>query len=314
MLLAAAIAFAFLLWRDANEVEAQTFQPPAIVSAVQLDESQRAKFEDDQERSDLTETRFFLKIILGPRNDIRDRLEAAQFLSKDLSRSDVSAIYAFLNGHANKEEENLAGLRTLKNNLLNTLQAQRITPYGLTRTLISIFHDCAQDSIIRDYAIQHLTTWYPRSAFDCPDAHAQIKNVLEEAVRENSSLAGTALLGMHCLAQTDGNFLPGKIDEYALRLTMASETPLAARITAVQICAERRIKESLPKIETLAEAQGQVALRISAISALGRLGNSQDILLLQKLDNTGDPALHPAIDAALKRLRPQLITSRVYFN
>jgi hypothetical protein len=86
----------------------------------------------------------------------------------------------------------------------------------------------------------------------------------------------------------------------------ATETPLAARITAIQICAERGIVQALPEIERFAEAHGQTALQLSAIAALGKLGKTQDTALLERLESRGDVALRPALVAALKRLTPKL--------
>jgi hypothetical protein len=84
------------------------------------------------------------------------------------------------------------------------------------------------------------------------------------------------------------------------------ETAVAARITAVGICAERGVAQALPEIERLAQARGQTALQLSAIAALGKLGKTEDAALLRRLGRGADMALRPAIESALKRLTPAL--------
>ena len=257
-------------------------------------------------------TLFLLDLILDARADIRDRLEAVQEMGDNLGPSEIDALYCFLKSHPGSREKNVAGLRTLKNNLINALKNQIRPPAGLTATLIDLFHDRAQDFVIRDYAVQHLTTWYSRGAADSQDAKERIQTTLKEAVRENTSIAGTALLGMHRLSSADRSFKGTEIDGSALGMARASDTPLAARITALQICAERGLAQALPEIERFAAARGQTALQISAIAALGKLGNVSDALLLKRLESEGDAALRPAIAAALRQLPRTLAAQETY--
>jgi hypothetical protein len=244
---------------------------------------------------------FLLNLILNPKADIRDRLEAVQEVGHDLDRSEVQICYWFLKNHPGSQEKNPAGLRTLKNNLINTLKSQKLPPVGLTETLIDIFHDRGQDFVMRDYAIQHLASWGTRQRTDSPDAAEQIQKTIREALWQKSSIAGTALLGMQRLSKIDTN-LNSEIDRNAVRLVTSSDTGPAARITAIQVCAERGLDSVLPQIEKIAAARGQTASQISAIAALAKLGKQDDVTLLQKLAREKDPALSPAIASAMKSL------------
>jgi len=247
-----------------------------------------------------------LKVILNPRANIRDRLEAAQFLGEDLGCGEVDTLYCFLKSHPDARENNMAGLHALKNDVINALKDQSTPPAGLTATLIGIYQDRAQDFVTRDYAIQHLTSWCGRGAGDAPDAKERIHAILREATQEHTTIAGTALLGLHRLSLADRSLNRAQIDRRALEMVTMPETAVAARITAVGICAERGVAQALPEIERLAQARGQTALQLSAIAALGKLGKTEDAALLRRLGRGADMALRPAIESALKRLTPAL--------
>ena len=304
------LALAAILSAGANILRAESSNTTTAISApLLLIENRPAVSMDIPAPPPTARTPFLLKLILNPTAGIRDRLEAIRELDDNLDPGQIDALYSFLKSHPDSRETNPSGLRTLKNNVLNALRNQIPPPAGLTATLIDIFHDHAQDFVTRDYAVQHLTSWYSRSTGDSPDAKERIQTTLKEAVRENTSISGTALLGMHRLSSADGSFNRREIDRSALGMAISSDTPLAARITAIQICAERGLGQALPEIERYAGTRGQTALQISAIAALGKLGGAEDALLLEKLESEGDIALRPAIAAALKRL-PRTLASR----
>jgi hypothetical protein len=267
---------------------------------------------------------------------ITARLSAAHGLGRDLSPEQVSELYAFLEALPGRREKNRAGLNLLKNDLISLLQDQTHPPAGLTGTLIAIYRNPAQDPVARDYALQHLVTWYEQGAADAPDAQSRIQSVLRQATRENTSIAGTALLGLHRLITSDsgtlplaaGNAVPGaniqwdggpsrfsadatvmneEISQTALQMLGSANQPSASQITAIQVCAEREIAEALPAIQALAQTGGGTALRISAIAALGYLGGTEQAVLLQRLEAEPNPALRPAIEGALRRLQTKLL-------
>ena len=258
---------------------------------------------------------------------ITDRLWAVQHLGRALSSEQVSEFYLFLKALPDPQEKNLAGLNVLKNDLVSLLQDQIHPPAGLTGTLIEIYRNPAQDPVARDYALQHLVTWYEQGAADAPAAKFKIQSVLWQAVRENTSIAGTALLGLHRLVASDSRTLPlaegdllrsasipldggrEEISQTALRMLSLAGLPSASRITAIQVCAEREVAEALPAIQALAQTDGSIALRISAIAALGRLGGPEQAALLQQLEAEQNQALKPAIEGALRRLQTKLLNN-----
>jgi hypothetical protein len=230
-----------------------------------------------------------------------DRLWAVHSLPSNLGVLDEEVLYQFLKSRPAPNEATLRGLRFLKNEIFGALQNQADAPPNLTATMIEIYKDQGQDFVTRDYAIQHLVTWYAQGALDSPDARTQIRAILRESVAKNDSIAGTALLGMHRLAKNDPAFTAYEIEDAALKMVQSPEANLASRITAIQVCAERGIAGAAPAIETLAQARGQIALQITAIAALGKLGGPGNLGFLRKTA-AENPALRPAASSALHQI------------
>lgn len=237
---------------------------------------------------------------------ISDRLKAVGILGGDLKQQDITSLCEFLVSPPSARERNLPGLRMLKNNILNVLEQQSEMPAGLVHVMTEMYRNRAQDSVTRDYAVQHLALSCALVGSDDPEAREQIQTVLEEAVQESSSIAGTALLGLHRLFNPGNSVQSKAVDRYAQRMATSPETDPDSRITAVQVCAERKIMEALPGIEALVLDGEPTALRISAISALGRLGGPKQERLLRHLETGPHDVMHPAIEAALKQLEPTL--------
>ena len=59
----------------------------------------------------------------------------------------------------------------------------------------------------------------------------------------------------------------------------------------------------MPLARDLAEREGDLSLRISAVAALGRLGGTNDLALLGQLAGGPEPRLQPAATAALKQIK-----------
>jgi hypothetical protein len=242
-------------------------------------------------------------IIGGEEGPIAERFRSVRALGEHLSEAEILALYAFLKSPPQPEETNLQGLHALKNDMLNVLRHQATAPAGLTANLINLYRDPAQDCVIRDYALQHLVAWYEQGAADAPDAKADIRAVLRDAVQDHRSLAGTALLGMHRLSAEHAAFDAAEIDSLALSLARSAGTDPAARVTAIQVCAERGLKEALPVINTFAQTGENIALRLSAIAALGRLGATEQANMLRRLESGPEDALRAALRAAMRQLQ-----------
>ena len=243
--------------------------------------------------------------IINPSVAIDERLWAVHALGSTLGQDEIASLYSFLKSKPARDESDVAQLHGLKNDILNVLRQQATPAIGLTQLLIEIYQDTTQDCVMRDYAIQHAVTWFEQDAPDTPDAKDRIRKLLRRAAQEPDSLAGTALLGMHRLSTTDLSFKREEIDQLALSHAVSVASDRATRITAIQVCSERGLKAVLPAIQTFPETPGSLPLRLSAIAAIGRLGNEQNGEQLQHVEARQEQSLSTAINAALKQLKKQ---------
>ena len=252
----------------------------------------------------LARTPALITPIMGQKGEsFAERLKNVHALGHNLSREEISRLYAFLKVPPHPEEKRRKGEHVLKNDILNKLRRQASAPEGFTGNLIELYRDTGQDSVMRDYAIQHLVSWYRDGAGDAAESKEKIRGVLQEALNERSSIAGTALAGLHRLSRVGSEFDPDQIADAALRIAMEPTADEAARVTAIQVCAERGLRAALPVIEELARDSANLSLRISAIAALGRLSDARQIEFLQELAAGAHEPLKPAALAALKDLR-----------
>ena len=229
------------------------------------------------------------------------RLKAVKALGKNLTRAEIEALFAFLLAPGQKTF-------SLQNDVIHALRQQATPPDDLLPVLRDLHRDSQQDLVSRDYALQHLVAEYQKNTTNAV-AH-QIPEVLWEALGEtNSSIAGTALLGLHRLCDVDPSLDSNQVSQAALQLTQEGATGELARITALQVCAQRGLQEALPTARALAREGASLALRISAIAAVGDLGGKDEKEFLQLLSAQGAAHLQPAITSALQRLQRRLIPS-----
>ncbi len=233
---------------------------------------------------------------------VADQLKTVRAMSEDLSRTEINTLYLFVKTRPEETDYKPPGVHALKNDILNTLRRQTIPPVGLSDLLAGIYNDPKQDVVIRDYAIQHLVAWYEQGTCENAAAKSTILGVLSKAVGDQTSIAGTALLGLHRLTAVDPALDGKTIEELALNLAESNETSPAVRIAALQVCAERSVTSALPVAEVLAQKSTNIALQISAIAALGRLGGAAQADLLRRMKFEEKEPLRVATKAALKRL------------
>lgn len=231
---------------------------------------------------------------------IGKRIGLVHSLGSDLNTEAVVTLYDFLEKPPGAAENNLAGLHALKNEILNALRSQANQPEDLTDVLAEIYYEKKQDDVTRDYAIQHMVSWFDE--YDSSDSREKIRKVLQSAIWKTNSVAGTALLGLHRLSFNHKSISPEEIDQHALSMAQSDKAQIAARITAIQICAERNLQQVLPTVRLLAVTANSVPLRLSSVAALGRLGGPEEAALLHRLRSGNNEALQTAISRALAQL------------
>jgi len=71
----------------------------------------------------------------------------------------------------------------------------------------------------------------------------------------------------------------------------------------LQICAKFNDKRALPIARKIAESAASTHLRMSAIAAVGTLGDSSDRPMLEKYASSSDARLRESAQSALNRLK-----------
>jgi len=197
-----------------------------------------------------------------------------------------------------------------KNEVMDDLCEMKPLPDGLGDLLAEVYRDPAQNVVIRDYAVQHLAEFYTQRARELEGIPAGLqgdlqraRDVLWEAVGEtDSSIAGTALLGLRRLSESHQEFDRAQIGATALQLARNGRTGELTRITALQVAASLEGDQILPTAMELARNGESIALRISAVAALGMASNAEAVPLLTELAERGEPRLRPAARHALGRI------------
>jgi hypothetical protein len=249
-----------------------------------------------------------IREITNPAGDIWARQKAARTLSLNLADSDEKKLMTFL--RTKQPEDDAQAGHVLKSDLMDALVAQESIFPDLAGSLSAIYRDTAQHEVIRDYAIQHLSMLSERleepAGLDAVTVQSQ-KKLIQEVLWEasgtlNTSIAGTAMLGLARMAESDDTVDANKLGAAALQAATDPATQEATRIAALQLCGRLQLKSSLPLLASLAETGGSPMVRISAIGALGYVGGRTELRLLEKLDGLGDSRLRVAVAGAMKRI------------
>ncbi len=239
-------------------------------------------------------------IAASPSTSFAERVNNLRALPADLTTNDVQTLFVYLQAPAPSNAENRTQENWLRNGMMDKLADASALPVGLSQVLVKIYQDPAQDIVMRDYAVQHITPVYARASVEEKTA---LQQVLWQAVEEtDSSIAGTALLALSDLAPEHSELDQKKLNEAALKMAGDERCGELSRITALQLCGRMGIAESAPLLLQVAQKAKSVPLQIAAIAALGDVGNDEAQNFLKHLDAQPESRLGPALETALKKL------------
>ena len=169
--------------------------------------------------------------------------------------------------------------------------------------------DKNEDVVVRDYALQSLSGTLLKYAQQSKDWFKTLpaKDALDvfwKALDEKKgTLAGTAMIALcNIMEKVEGTVDREKLVGKVLEIASGSDYSDLSKITSYQICARLCIKDAREVLVAAVNySSHSYPLKISAINALGVLGNKDDKLMLEKMSN--DRILKPAIEAALMKYK-----------
>jgi hypothetical protein len=184
----------------------------------------------------------------------------------------------------------------VKDEVMNALERQEPVPPKAIEVLCRIVRDAKQDEVLRDYAVQHLSSLHGRVVDP-----ALIEGALWHGLSETSlSLAGSSLISLHRIMEKGGGQLE-KLDPYILSILKETKAHPESRTAAVQLAGERRLKQAIPHLKRILNGDEAYTLKLAAIGALGQMDDASVDGLLSGASNGKDELLRPAAKKALAR-------------
>jgi hypothetical protein len=246
--------------------------------------------------------------IIDPKADSATRLRAVRKLPLDLSSDERIPVIDFLRRWQSDDEDQSG--QVLKNDLMDSLVAQRSPALNLADIFIEIYADTNQNNVIRDYAIQHLSMLGERipdaPGWDASQVRYKTELILEAlwtAAGTHSSIAGTALMGLARLSETSPSVDRSRLSTTSLQIAADNGANEAARISAIQVCAKLHIVKALPTLVQSTRGDRSVLVRVSAIGALGMIGGRDEADLLKSIAGGTDVRVKPVAETALRRIQ-----------
>jgi len=237
------------------------------------------------------------RILGSPLADVtvESRLAAIKRLSSRLPQADKAALLRFTGGDQ-PEDMQLPVWHSFINDILDLLLKQKVPPAGLDDQLLRMARENT-DPVIRDYSLQKLDLLV---AEPHPEKirSAALAALQEGAASHGQHFQGTALLTWRRTLKDPADPAFRKAVVACLQ-SPASTSP--ARIAALQAGTSCGIRECAAAArEVLGDPEATLPHKLSALSALGSVGESADTALITPF--LPDPALAPAAAAALKKL------------
>lgn len=252
----------------------------------------------------------------SPQLEYQRRIKAVHAVDARLTPEEIKVLMAFLRSPVDADTSlDPLSINSIKNEVMDLLIQQVPLSQDLGKELASMSADPSLDSGIRDYSVQHFAP-YLKARWgsgvvdtESPDYQA-IMQGYDQAIRlTNSSLPGTALLGLYVLSEDYKAIDRKNVEKLAFQMGNDSGYHVNTRATTIQLCGRMGLKEILPTARIEAQSGETVQLRMSAIATLGDLGDKNDAALVETLALEKESRIQTAAQSALKRLNRRLEAS-----
>jgi hypothetical protein len=284
-----------------SAVPAAPIQPMAPAKA----ESAKDAIAEKKAESELPDN---IKLIIGQGKDRNYyvRVREIHNLKSNLLSEEVEALYKFLYEKLEKQELPDLQFNALKNETVLVLMKQTVKPQALSGHLVAMYYDKSFDLTWRDYCVQFFGKWY-ELAPENAGRKAMVKGLYDALQERNSSIGGTAAT-MLCHLTRFKEFDKDKVSAHAYGLMTAPDCSTSGKSSAMQVCAQLRNSKALPVARDWAANNKEIFVKMSAISALGVLGDTSDLELLNQYQVSADIRLNRPAKAAIANINKTYVT------
>jgi HEAT repeat protein len=94
-----------------------------------------------------------------------------------------------------------------------------------------------------------------------------------------------------------------EIADLAYELITSPDCSISGRTSGLQVCAELNNKEALPLARDWAANSKKTFIKMSAIAAIGMLGDKSDLTLLEQYSTSTDIRLRTPALAAIRKIK-----------
>lgn len=242
------------------------------------------------------------KTIAG--NSYEERIHHVVYdLPKMLSQHDYKALAGYLlQPQDGKDGDFRQHEYALRNYMMDALREVNESLSETTEILIAVYADQEQGDIMRGYALQHLSSLYLDHLDSLSDGDRRnIIHTLKEAMNnlDQGTIPSTALISLQDISRWDpAKLSPAIVKHYTMNVLRQNNAGTLALISAFHVAGERKWGAvSSYARKTAFDAQSDPILRMSAIYALGEIGET---LGLEKLVNNTNKQIKTAATLALK--------------
>lgn len=225
------------------------------------------------------------------------RLSAVHALGDRLNDQEREALYSYLLDPSCADDLTRDEKYVLVNEIMKKLRQQQDHAPEFGDVLSAVYRDRNQDSVVRDYALQHLGEWCLLNDWD-----VQWESVFLEALSESdASIAGTSLVALDKLDVEWPELSPAMVEDAALVLASDESANKGSRAVALAVCGARGITNALPVARKSAQ-EVSIPLRLASIAYVGSYGQVEDQAWLVEITADAPAVIVASAKAAIERI------------
>jgi hypothetical protein len=201
------------------------------------------------------------------------------------------------------------GHPAIRNDLLVRLERQEKPVGTLGPLLVGMYGDQTYDAVWKSYCLQHLAPAWTLEPEHRKAIADHLFGVLEKdgsGGQESALMYETAMLSLSKIGASDAD-VAGRVSKLARERIAARKSDPERAVTAMHVATGVGDKTILPEARELAaDEKAMLRLRMSAIAALGNLGEAGDLEILKSLAGRRDGPVKKAAELNLAALKSRL--------